>query len=215
MIEVDDRDYAAVVAALRAIDKDLEKNLSKRISAAAKPVVAEMRRQIKGTRSSVVDKDSSGAGFLSRSRGGSGATRRSAFATRGVTVNANEAVTTGKRLISRRDYDKRRMQARGVRDAIAAGVRLSNRKSGRFAGVTIRSSGSKLPPDQKTLPRAMNRGKWRHPVFGNRNNWVEQVVTPVKWFDDPGKKAKPSIYREVTVAVKETLAEAQRRGKTE
>lgn len=211
MIEVDARNYGSVIAALRSIDKDLEKNLSKRISAAAKPVVAEMRREITGTRSAVVDKDSSGVGFLSRSRGGSGAGRRSDFATRGVTTNANEAVTTGKRLISRRDYDKRRMQARGVREAIAAGVRLSNRKSGRFAGVTIRSSGSKLPPDQKTLPRAFNRGKWRHPVFGNRNVWVDQIVTPVKWFDNPGKKAKPSIYREVTVAVRETLQEAEQR----
>jgi hypothetical protein len=49
-----------------------------------------------------------------------------------------------------------------------------------------------------TLPRTtatrgawhLNRGKWRHPLFGNRSHWFEQSVTP-GWFDKTGIEARP------------------------
>lgn len=42
--------------------------------------------------------------------------------------------------------------------------------------------------------RAANTGIIRHPVFGNRERWVNQPV-PSGWFDDPAKARVPSIRR--------------------
>lgn len=42
--------------------------------------------------------------------------------------------------------------------------------------------------------RAANKGKIRHPVFGNRDVWVDQLVPP-DWFDDPMRESAPDIRR--------------------
>lgn len=53
--------------------------------------------------------------------------------------------------------------------------------------------------------RAANRGVIRHPVFGNRDVWVDQRVRP-GWFDDPMKASAPEI-REVLEAEMEQIAQ--------
>lgn len=53
--------------------------------------------------------------------------------------------------------------------------------------------------------RGANRGVVRHPVFGNRENWVDQKV-PSGWFDDTVKAEAPEIRRELERTV-ETVAE--------
>lgn len=45
-----------------------------------------------------------------------------------------------------------------------------------------------------------NRGFIRHPVFGNRENWVTQEVRP-GWFDDTMKASAPDIRRELMAAM--------------
>ena len=200
MIEVEGGDdYARIIGALQGFNKDLEKNLSKRISAAARPVVAEMRNEVRGVKSGINGK--------SGGRGGGGARRRADFATRNDITNLATAVSTGRRVLSDQKRSEKRERARGLRESVARGVRLSNVKKGRNSGIVIRSSGTYLPPDQKKLPRAMNRGKWRHPVFGDRSVWVEQTATPVGWFDNTGKKAQPGLVREITKAVDESVRE--------
>jgi len=42
--------------------------------------------------------------------------------------------------------------------------------------------------------RSANRGVIRHPVFGNRERWVDQKV-PAGWFDDPMKDSAPEIRK--------------------
>ena len=66
----------------------------------------------------------------------------------------------------------------GVRRAIAQGVgiRISAAKSG--GGVNIAASGRKLPENRRAMVRLLNKPSWRHPVFGNREQWVTQSGRP-------------------------------------
>ena len=47
---------------------------------------------------------------------------------------------------------------------------------------------------------AMNRGRLRHPVFGNTDVWVTQAVEP-GWFDEPLQDSAPDIRRAITQAL--------------
>lgn len=205
--------YPYLIRELQQFDKTLEKNLSNRISAAAKPVIADMRKAVKGVSSQARFEGLSAGNRSSRSRGGGGARARADFEVRNATRNAAEAVETGKTLLKTKTWDNRRLKARGLRDQIARGVRLSNVKRGRLAGVYIRSSSTKLPGDQKALPRAFDRGKWRHPFFGNRDFWVEQTVRPAGWFTQTGRKAKPKLYAEIQRAIDDAVMELAKAGR--
>lgn len=48
--------------------------------------------------------------------------------------------------------------------------------------------------------RQANRGRLRHPVFGNRERWVTQQVKP-GWFDDPMAASAPDVRRGVEAAM--------------
>ena len=48
--------------------------------------------------------------------------------------------------------------------------------------------------------RQANRGVIRHPVFGNRDVWVDQKVPP-GWFDDPLRKGAPGVRPELEKAI--------------
>lgn len=71
-------------------------------------------------------------------------------------------------------------ESSGLRARMAKATRLQVRTSGREAGVTIRVDGRKMPPGQGSLPALMEGSKrpWRHPVYGNRGNWVVQPSHP-------------------------------------
>lgn len=63
-----------------------------------------------------------------------------------------------------------------ARVAKATGLSITAR------GIRIRVSGKKMG-DQKNLAKYLDASlgrytRWRHPVFGNRNNWVEQRGDP-------------------------------------
>lgn len=83
--------------------------------------------------------------------------------------------------------------------------RIQVRTGSRTAGVRIvvaRKAGG---------ARGANRGKIRHPVFGNRDVWVDQKV-PAGWFDDPLREAAPAIRREVERALQDVVAQIVRGG---
>lgn len=74
---------------------------------------------------------------------------------------------------------KRVYQQDGLRGRLAKATRLEVRTVGKNASVAIRVDGRKMPSHQKALPRAMEGTKrWRHPVFGDRNAWVDQPDHP-------------------------------------
>jgi hypothetical protein len=74
---------------------------------------------------------------------------------------------------------KRPYTADGLRAQMAKATRVEVRTVGRDAGVAIRVDGRKMPAKMKALPKGMEGTKrWRHPVFGNRENWVNQQPHP-------------------------------------
>lgn len=81
----------------------------------------------------------------------------------------------------------------------------------------VTTKNSLLPPEQRALPRLMNRGRWRHPVFGNRDVWVEQRPGNRGWFTDTLNAKRPAIRkaieREFVTWLKRVGDEAEKAGK--
>ena len=78
--------------------------------------------------------------------------------------------------------------------AIARSVTVSTRFSGRNTGVNIRASGAKMPEkNMRRLPKYVDRGSWRHPVYGNRKAWVVQQSWAPGWFTQAGRSELPAV----------------------
>ena len=92
----------------------------------------------------------------------------------------------------------------GLRRSLARSVTVQVSNSRRRAGVFIVAKASKMPAGQRTMPRAVRKGTWRHPVFGNRQVWVTQQGGD--WFDGPISAKAPAAER----AVKKALDDAER-----
>jgi hypothetical protein len=65
----------------------------------------------------------------------------------------------------------------GLRESVSHGVGVRETDDG--AVVTT----SMPVPDEAVIPRGLDAHGWRHPVFGNRNNWVVQHGA-FSWFMD-------------------------------
>lgn len=80
----------------------------------------------------------------------------------------------------------------GMRTRLAAGVRAE--ANGNNVRVVAASPG----PGMDALPRGFDNGPkgWRHPVFGNRDVWVQQRGG--SWFRDPIAKHHDPIERDLT-----------------
>lgn len=89
----------------------------------------------------------------------------------------------------------------------------------RRGGLNTRIAKSKLATKRRTGTRtagirlvgtsgydigAVNRGRLRHPVYGNRHIWVTQTVTP-GWWSKPLEASAPQIRKEL-VEVMDDLA---------
>ncbi|MGA4941780.1 hypothetical protein [Streptomyces cinereoruber] len=84
---------------------------------------------------------------------------------------------------------------RPLRETIAAAVRLSVRTSSN-PGARVWIDRSALPSDLRGMPSALNEGRIRHPVFGNRRRWVQQNTTPL-WWDRTVRTHTPRMQAEV------------------
>ena len=88
---------------------------------------------------------------------------------------------------------------RGGLAARVAGAKLSTSISlGKTVRVSIKARGVEGSMDVK----AMNEGKLRHPVFGNRAVWRTQTIRP-HWFDLPVERGIPAIRGSVKLACDE------------
>lgn len=67
--------------------------------------------------------------------------------------------------------------------------RVQVRTGSRTAGVRL------VVQRKRGAAWATNKGRLRHPVFGNRDVWVTQAVPP-GWFDDTIKKDQRAIVRD-------------------
>lgn len=84
---------------------------------------------------------------------------------------------------------------RPLRATIADAIRISVR-AGSSPGATVWIDKSRLPADMKGMPAAINSGRIRHPVFGNRRRWAQQNATPL-WWDNTVRQHRPRMEREV------------------
>lgn len=92
----------------------------------------------------------------------------------------------------------------GLRSTIASATKLQITAK----GVRFVVQSSKLPENQRSLPRHLDSEKgWRHPVFGNRDNWVAQKGRP--YFASTIKKKAPAFRRAIVEAMEKIRREIE------
>lgn len=106
----------------------------------------------------------------------------------------------GKPLVEKtRAEARRRLPKRGgMAAAVAKAPQRLAISTGRDAGVRI------IVGKTKSGARAANSGFIRHPVFGNRDVWVDQKVRP-GWFDDPLKGSESEVVPALQRAMEKTV----------
>lgn len=92
----------------------------------------------------------------------------------------------------------------GLAEVVArAPMRVQVRTGARTAGVRV------VVGRDRSGARRANQGVIRHPVFGNRQVWVNQVVPP-DWFDRPMEHGAPIVRPELQKAVERVLDQIAR-----
>ncbi|MGV9987728.1 hypothetical protein [Streptomyces olivaceus] len=88
-----------------------------------------------------------------------------------------------------------------LKTAIARKIRPEVRISGKFPGAKIKAFKTKNLRDFPNAPKRTNRASgWRHPVYGNREVWVQQSGK-VKWFDRAFEGEQAYYKRQVQFAM--------------
>lgn len=178
---------------------DQMERLAKELKAADKKLATRMRKSIRdGVRPAVTDvKKTVTALPVTGARGGGSKARMEQHLSR----------------VKDPTSDKARLRAErrsGLRKTIAASVKTDIRDGGKRAGVRIIVDASKLPADQRTLPKHLNSKRgWRHPLFGNRKRWYAQRGAP--WFEPPIRRHVRKIRRTLLVAMEEMAKEIERK----
>lgn len=73
--------------------------------------------------------------------------------------------------------------APALRSSVAKKIRPEVKLGGRWSGARVKAFKTKNVRGFPNAPKRLNRaGGWRHPVFGNREVWVQQRGK-VDWFD--------------------------------
>lgn len=157
---------------------DLTRDMSRAMRQAAEPAKAEMQSTVRGL----------------PTLGRGGASARAA--------RAGHALRRRKKLTER--IKQKAHQGSGLRESAARTLRVAVSTSARSAAVRIKAQQSLMPPDQRKLPRYMNRGSWRHPVFARPTRWATQQVPP-GWFDRPAKRHGPRVRDEAVKVVIRTI----------
>jgi len=106
----------------------------------------------------------------------------------------------------------RRGEGKGIRGPVADSIIKRNRLSGQTVGVEIRASRSRMPAGMANMPRNLNKGSWRHPLFGDRGSWYDQVASPPGFFVQARKEMEPVIRRELQALAQKYMQEAMKLG---
>jgi hypothetical protein len=79
-----------------------------------------------------------------------------------------------------RRHSKARQKHGSLRVMLAKASRIEVRTSGKMAGARLRVDGRRMPDTFKAIPRYWEgQGtRWRHPVFADRETWVQQEPHP-------------------------------------
>lgn len=88
-----------------------------------------------------------------------------------------------------------------LKTAIARKIRPETRISGKFPGAKIKAFKTKTLRNFPNAPKRTNRASgWRHPVYGNREVWVQQHGK-VGWFDHAFEGQQAHYRRQVQFAL--------------
>ncbi|MGW0914651.1 hypothetical protein ACWD1Z_23280 [Streptomyces sp. NPDC002784] len=97
--------------------------------------------------------------------------------------------------------------APALRSSVARKIRPEVKLGGRWSGARVKAVKTKNVRGFPNAPKRLNRaGGWRHPVYGNREVWVQQHGK-VDWFDD-AFKGREGAYK---AAVEEAMEDMARR----
>lgn len=95
----------------------------------------------------------------------------------------------------------------GLRDKIARGVQVKVSTAGRSVGARIRVDARLLPDNAKSLPELLEGTvPWRHPVYGNTDNWVTQAPHP--FFYRTLKPHESAVQTRMAQVLKDTARSA-------
>ena len=81
-----------------------------------------------------------------------------------------------------------------------------------FSSGAVRTSGGvgyRVSARNKYNISSIDKGRVRHPVFGNRKVWARQGVNP-GWFSEPAKAAEPRVNRAIRAAMERTVKRVER-----
>lgn len=121
------------------------------------------------------------------------------------------AVVKAKGSINASGHSSRSRPTPALRPSIARGIRAEVRLSGRTTGARVKVKKLRAVRGFENAPKLFNRDSFRRPVFGDRQNWVDQVGKP-RWFDDPMQDNRAE-YVEAVTEVLEKWAERMTRGR--
>jgi hypothetical protein len=182
-ITADQAAFRDALSALKAIDANTYKALRSEIRSIGKRIMREQEQAVKST--------------SSRGSRSGGAKTRALHAMRITADNGLSGSISASQA-------RRANRATSLRAAAAGALTLEVRERpsarARESGVRIRMRAGKMPGDQKRLPKNMNRGRWRHPVFGNKEVWVSQQTDPPGWFDETFDRQRASATDAITDA---------------
>jgi hypothetical protein len=175
-------EWDRAIKALRGADKVIRKELNEAIRAATKPIVQDMQSEITSWDSTATR---TGGGAAQRARVHVNRSRNRASATR-----------TAARRLSKGGF--------GLRRVIAASIQTKISYSGSRQGVRIRVDSARLGNAARNLPKNIDEGKWRHPVYGNRDVWVTQTGKP-GWFTATAQRHGPAVHQQIQDAMNRAL----------
>ena len=188
-IEITGVEWGRAAAAVKSLDKEIFRDLSREIGRIAKPMVDDMRQAVQATSASA-----GGGGSIS-----SATASRAAFS-----ISRSRGAMTARKFTGI-------VGRSGLRAAVARSVQVQRRTSGSTAGVRIKANAGSMPADQRTLPAYMDQGSWRHPVLGNRSAWVTQTVTPSGWFTKTAATSGGKVRAQIMDVTADAIAEVARK----
>jgi len=183
-VRIDASDFVHASQVLKNVDPMLRKEMMKGISVAANYLLRELRQSVKG-----LDSQGSFSG---------------GHAARGAKSLKSHKGTSGSVLLASGLAAKAASGA-GLRDTIARNTRITKKDSGLPGQVGVKISVQGMPSDQRRLPRKMDQGQWRHPVYGHAKVWADQTVSPSGWWSNPVAKSGPATRQAVELVIHEAM----------
>jgi len=177
--------------------KEFRKKLRDQITAAGKPIVGEVQEAVLKVQTVTSHKSSKEKRvWVSAAEGshGGGTSRRQTT----LAMQAGRRARKSKRNVRAAIKRAASRKGLGLRQSIARATKLQVTAK----GVRFYVDSSKMPESQRNLPRLLDSEKgWRHPLFGNREDWVDQKGGP--YFGSTIKKKAPEFRRAIENAMDE------------